>query len=62
LPDALVKSARNDHIKMAAKPINVARSFTRPPYGDLRSLRQLFTLLYFTAVIVTVPYSVGIRT
>ncbi len=30
-PDAAVKSARNDHIKMAVNPINVARSFTCPP-------------------------------
>ena len=28
LPEAAVSSARNDHIRMAEKPVKVARSFT----------------------------------
>ncbi len=60
LPEAAVNSARNDHIRMAVNPISVARSFTCPP-SRRRKLRQL-TLPYLTAVIVTIPYSVGMRT
>ena len=60
LPEAAVNSARNDHIRMAVKPINVARSLTHPP-SRRQKLRQL-SLPYLTAVIVTIPYSVGIRT
>ena len=59
LPDAAVNSARNDHIRMAMNPIKVARSFIMSPdCGD--RLRQL--ALYFTALIVTVPYCVGMLT
>jgi hypothetical protein len=59
LPDAAVNSARNDHIKMAENPTNVARSFNYHPSRRLK-LRQL--ALYLTAVIVTGPYCVGMRT
>jgi hypothetical protein len=59
LPEAAVKSARNDHIRMAVNPIKVARSFIMSPETGDR-LRQL--ALYFTALIVTVPYCVGILT
>jgi hypothetical protein len=55
-----VNNARNDHIRMAVKPINVARSFTCPP-SRRQKPRQLL-LPYLTAVIVTIPYSVGMRT
>ena len=36
VPEAAVNSARNDHIRMAEKPISVARNFILPPFATPR--------------------------